>query len=102
MKNHYSERLTDENTELVRGAKIGTHASTVILVHEDDLPLEEGKTIRYLDRKETTEHGFYPEYGTVEEIRDRGGISTFFIGVDGQPWDVEALQDQFEDCSQGG
>lgn len=95
--NHYSERLTNDNTELVRGAKIGTHASTAILVHEDDLPLEEGKTIRYLDKMESTPHGFYPEYGTVREIRERGGISTYFIDLDGQPWEVEALADQFDD-----
>lgn len=95
--NHYSERLTNDNTELVRGAKIGTRASTAILVHEDDMPLEEGKTVRYLERIESTDHGFYPEYGTVREIRSRNGTTTYFIDVDGHPWEVEALSDQFDD-----
>lgn len=80
------ERLTTDNTELVRRAKIGTITPKTIWVHEDDMPLEVDKHFRYLT-SEPTEFGFYPEYGKVYEIRD----TTYFVNVDGMPWEVEAL-----------
>lgn len=82
-------RLNKRNTGVVRGVKIGTCSPVVIWVHQNDLPLEEGKHFRYIDR-EPTSHGFYPEYGLVYEVRGRGSIPVYFV-TEGMQSKVEAL-----------
>lgn len=91
---HFSERLHKDNTESVRRAKIGTHTPTVIWVHEDDVPLEEGKHFRYLERKPTY-HGFYPDYGVVEETRENDLEVIYFV-TDGSPTEVDELEIDME------
>lgn len=93
MSLHFSERLTTENTVEVH-AKVGTRASRIIYVHTEDLPLEKGKHIRYLNgfhTQEPTEHGFYPEYGVIDDVRSIQGKEFYLVSLDGSPRKVEAL-----------
>jgi len=88
-----SERLTTHNTKSIR-AKVGTHPSQKIFVHENDLPLSEGDHFRYLNglhTQEPTDHGFYPEYGKVTEIKSDGVTKTYFVSLDGSGSNVKSL-----------
>lgn len=90
---HGSERLTIDNTKSV-SAKVGTRASRQIYVHNNDLPLSEGDHFRYLggfSTQKPTDHGFYPEYGLVKEIRDAGVSKIYFVNRDGSASEIEDL-----------
>lgn len=92
---YFSERLHTDNTELVRRAKIGTYTPCIIWVHEDDIPLEKDKHFRYLET-EPTDHGFYPDYGVVDEIRENNWETIYFVSG-GSPTEVEELEIDIEE-----
>lgn len=90
---HGSERLTTNNSDEII-AKVGTRSMRQIHVHKDDLPLSNGDHFRYLGGFHTqspTEHGFYPEYGKITKIRESGDSEIYFVNVDGDGSEVEAL-----------
>lgn len=83
------KRMTSEDGKYVP-CKLGTH-SKGIWVHEEDMPLEEGKHIRYIESRAGKEF-VGPKKPNVGYVRERRGRFPH-ISVDGTLSEVEAYDE---------